>query len=119
MTLKSEIPSSHLSILPSSILTISSSHNFLPGGPSSTLALHGGSNNIVPSPGGSNSIVPSSGGSRSLVAPPGEPKTGGAMTHSGIYRLIPQGTVDNSLGPDRLAGPIALDSNHLIQQTLV
>ncbi len=26
-------------------------------------------------------------------------------------RVIPQGTVDNNLGPDRLAGPKALDPN--------
>ena len=26
-------------------------------------------------------------------------------------RIVPQGTVDNNLGPDRLAGPKALDSN--------
>ncbi len=26
-------------------------------------------------------------------------------------RLIPQGTVDNNLGPDRLAGPKGLDPN--------
>ena len=27
--------------------------------------------------------------------------------HTPIIRLIPQGTVDNNLGPDRLAGPMA------------
>ena len=27
-------------------------------------------------------------------------------------RVIPQGTVDNNLGPERLAGPKALDPNH-------
>ena len=36
----------------------------------------------------------------------------------GIIRLIPQGTVDNNLGPDRLAGPKALDPNHCRQSTL-
>ena len=30
---------------------------------------------------------------------------------------MPQGTVDNNLGPDRLAGPKALDPNHCRQQT--
>ncbi len=29
-----------------------------------------------------------------------------------IIRLIPQGTVHNNLGPDRLAGPKALDPNY-------
>ena len=28
-----------------------------------------------------------------------------------IIRFIPQGTVENNLGPDRLAGPKALDPN--------
>ncbi len=35
-----------------------------------------------------------------------------------IIRLIPQGTVDNNLGPDRLAGPKALDPNYCRQPTL-
>ncbi len=30
----------------------------------------------------------------------------------GLIRLIPQRTVDNNLGPDRLAGPKALDTNY-------
>ena len=33
-------------------------------------------------------------------------------------RVIPQGTVDNNLGPDRLAGPKALDPYHCRQPTL-
>ena len=33
-------------------------------------------------------------------------------------RVIPQGTVDNKLGPDRLAGPKALDPNYCRQPTL-
>ena len=33
-------------------------------------------------------------------------------------RVIPQGTVDNNLGPDRLAGPKALDPNYCTQPTL-
>ncbi len=33
-------------------------------------------------------------------------------------RVIPQGTVDNNLGPDRLAGPKALDPNYCRQPTL-
>ena len=33
-------------------------------------------------------------------------------------RVIPQGTVDNILGPDRLAGPKALDPNYSRQPTL-
>ena len=33
-------------------------------------------------------------------------------------RVIPQGTVDNSLGPDRLAGPKVLDPNYCRQPTL-
>ncbi len=36
----------------------------------------------------------------------------------GLIRLIPQGTVDNNLGPDRLAGPKALDPNYFRQLTL-
>ena len=28
-----------------------------------------------------------------------------------LIRLIPQGTVDNNIGPDHLAGPKALDPN--------
>ncbi len=32
--------------------------------------------------------------------------------------VIPQGTVDNNLGPDRLAGPKALDTNYCRQPTL-
>ena len=31
---------------------------------------------------------------------------------------IPQGTVNNNLGPDRLEGPQALDPNHYRQLTL-
>ncbi len=37
------------------------------------------------------------------------------LTH---IRLIPQGTVDNNLGPDRLAGQKALDPNYSRQPTL-
>ncbi len=33
-------------------------------------------------------------------------------------RVIPQGTVDNKLGPGRLAGPKALDPNYCRQPTL-
>ena len=33
-------------------------------------------------------------------------------------RVIPQGTFDNNQGPDRLAGPKALDPNYSRQQTL-
>ncbi len=33
-------------------------------------------------------------------------------------RLIPQEKVDNNLGPDRLAGPKALDPNYCRQPTL-
>ncbi len=33
-------------------------------------------------------------------------------------RVIPQGTVDNNLGPDRLAGPKALNPNYYRQPTL-
>ena len=32
--------------------------------------------------------------------------------------IIPQGTVDNNLGPGRLAGPKALDPNYCRQPTL-
>ena len=35
-----------------------------------------------------------------------------------MIRVIPQGTVDNNLGPDRLAGPKALDPNYCRQPTL-
>ena len=35
-----------------------------------------------------------------------------------IIRLIPQGTVDNNLGPDRSAGPKALEPNFYRQSTL-
>ena len=35
-----------------------------------------------------------------------------------VMRLIPQGTVDNNLGPDRLAGPKALEPNYCRQLTL-
>ena len=38
--------------------------------------------------------------------------------NSCLIRLIPQGTVDNNLGPDRLAGPKALDPNYCRQPTL-
>ena len=31
--------------------------------------------------------------------------------------VIPQGTVDNNLGPDRLAGPKAIDPNYFRQLT--
>ena len=34
------------------------------------------------------------------------------------FRVIPQGTVDNNLGPDRLAGAKALDPNYCSQSTL-
>ena len=33
-------------------------------------------------------------------------------------QVIPQGTVDNNLGPDSLAGPKALDPNYSRQPTL-
>ena len=33
--------------------------------------------------------------------------------------LIPQRTVDNNLGPDRLAGPKAIDSNYCRQPALL
>ena len=42
------------------------------------------------------------------------------LVRLGIYyiiRLIPQGTVDNNLGPDRLAGQKALDPNYCRQPT--
>ncbi len=35
-----------------------------------------------------------------------------------VYIIIRQGTVDNNLGPDRLAGPKALDPNYCRQPTL-
>ena len=35
-----------------------------------------------------------------------------------IIRLIPEVTVDNNLGPDRLSGPKALDPNYYRQPTL-
>ena len=35
-----------------------------------------------------------------------------------VIRVIPQGTVYNNLGPDRLAGPKALDPNYCRQPTL-
>ncbi len=35
-----------------------------------------------------------------------------------IIRLIPQGMVDDNLGPDRLAAQKALDPNHCRQPTL-
>ncbi len=35
-----------------------------------------------------------------------------------LIRDIPQGTVDNNLGPDRLAGPKGLDPNYCRQPTL-
>ena len=33
--------------------------------------------------------------------------------------FIPQGKVDNNLGPERLEGPKALDPNYCIQPTLL
>ena len=33
-------------------------------------------------------------------------------------RVIPQGAIDNNLGPDRLAGPKALDPNYYRKPTL-
>ncbi len=36
-----------------------------------------------------------------------------------IIRLIPQGTVNNNLGPDSLAGPKALDPNRCRQPILL
>ncbi len=33
-------------------------------------------------------------------------------------QVIPKGTVDNNLGPDRLAGPKALDPNYCRQEVL-
>ena len=35
-----------------------------------------------------------------------------------FVRITPQGTVDNNLGPDRLAGPKALDPNYCRQPRL-
>ncbi len=40
------------------------------------------------------------------------------VMESRYIRVIPQGTVDNNLGPDRLAGPKALDPNYCRQPTL-
>ena len=45
-----------------------------------------------------------------LLIPLGEAK--------GLIQLIPQGTVDNNLGPDRLAGPKVLDPNYCRQPIL-
>ena len=104
MTLKSEIPSGHVSNLPSSILTISSSHNFLPGGSTSLVAPPGGSSSLLALPGGPSSLSAPPGGSSSIAAPPGHsnstsalpggsssiagptgaPQTGATMVHSGI-----------------------------------
>ncbi len=39
-------------------------------------------------------------------------------TIENMIRAIPQGKVDNDLGPDRLAGPKSLDPNYCRQQTL-
>ena len=39
-------------------------------------------------------------------------------TKTKYIRVIPQGTVDNNLGSDRLAGPKALDPNYCRQPTL-
>ena len=36
-----------------------------------------------------------------------------------IIRIIPQGTVDNNIGQDRLAGPKVLDPNYCTQLTLL
>ncbi len=35
-----------------------------------------------------------------------------------MLRVIPLGTVDNNIGPDRVAGPKALDPNYFRQPTL-
>ncbi len=35
-----------------------------------------------------------------------------------VIRFIPQGTVDNNLGPDRLSGPKALDPDHCKKHSL-
>ena len=40
------------------------------------------------------------------------------LNRQGPLRVIPQGTVDNNLGPDRLAGPEALDPKYCRQPTL-
>ncbi len=40
------------------------------------------------------------------------------ISYAGTIRLIPQGTVDNNQGPDRLPGPKALDPNYCRQPTL-
>ena len=40
------------------------------------------------------------------------------MIRQAHIRVIPQGTVDNNLGPDRLADPKALDLNYFRQPTL-
>ena len=37
---------------------------------------------------------------------------GRTVADNKAIRVIPQGTVDNNLGPDRLAGPKALDPNY-------
>ena len=42
----------------------------------------------------------------------------GNFFFQGGLRLIPQGTVDNNLGPDRLAGPKALYANYCRQPAL-
>ncbi len=51
----------------------------------------------------------------SFIAKPYAPLTQEFLSK---IRVIPQGTVDNNLGPDRLAGPKALDPNYCRQQTL-
>ena len=40
------------------------------------------------------------------------------ITSNRYLRVIPQGTVDNNLGPDCLTGPKALDPNYCRQPTL-
>ncbi len=40
------------------------------------------------------------------------------LTHTQTLLLIPQGMVDNNLGPNRLAGPKVLDPNYCRQSTL-
>ncbi len=52
----------------------------------------------------------------------GSNHAGNSFTPMGLYtyiRVIPQGTVDNNLGPDRLAGPKAVDPNYCRQLTLI
>ena len=46
------------------------------------------------------------------------PEAATSLSSTNYIQVMPQGTIDNNIGPDHLAGPKALDPNYCRQPTL-